>query len=57
MPKESDGGGPEPEREKAKADPAIIAKARELRDKWMEQVNAQPFLPALGKYDVARLAA
>ena len=57
MPKESDVGGPEPEREKTKADPAIIAKARELRDKWIEQVNAQPSAPTLGKYDVARLAA
>jgi hypothetical protein len=29
-----------PVRVKAKADPALIAKARELRDKWMDHVAA-----------------
>lgn len=41
----------------AKADPAIVAKARELRDCWLEQVNANGLLSIAGKYDVARIAA
>jgi hypothetical protein len=42
-----------PKRTKRKADPALVAKSRELRDRYLEQVNAQPMLIA-GKYDVAR---
>jgi hypothetical protein len=46
---------PKPKREKRKNDPRLIAAARELRDRWLEQVNADPslILPQ-GKYDVAR---
>lgn len=42
-------------REKVKADPVLVAKARELRDRYLEQINADPsaLLPA-GKYDMAR---
>ena len=42
-------------RPKRKADPKLIAAARELRDRWLEKVNEDPslILPA-GKYDVAR---
>ncbi len=36
-----------------KNDPALAAKARELRDRWLEQVNATPLL-SHGKYDVSR---
>ncbi len=43
-------------REKVKVDPQIAAKARELRDRWMDAVNsgqAQVALP-VAKYDVGR---
>jgi len=40
-------------RVKPKNDPRLVAAARELRDRWLEQVNATPFL-AQGKYDVSR---
>ena len=42
-------------RPKRKADPRIIAAARELRDRWLEKVEEDPslILPA-GKYDLAR---
>ena len=45
-------------REKVKADPAHVAAARELRDRWLEQVNAAPMLQGgQGKYDVSRQLA
>jgi len=38
-----------------KNDPALVAAARELRDRWLDEVNAGRYLPAAnGKYDVAR---
>ncbi len=41
-------------RRRVKNDPKLVAAARELRDRWMEQVNAdEPLLPQ-GKYDVSR---
>jgi N-acetylglutamate synthase-like GNAT family acetyltransferase len=45
-----------PKREKVKADPAHVAAARELRDRWLEQVNSDPMaLPnAQRKYEVSR---
>ena len=47
-----------PKREKklkAKADPRMIAAARELRDRWLEHVNAgEMLLEGAGKYDVSR---
>jgi len=43
-----------PVRVKRKADPRLASAARELRDRWLEQVNASaPALPS-GKYDVSR---
>ncbi|HEV2292365.1 MAG TPA: hypothetical protein VGR35_00830 [Tepidisphaeraceae bacterium] len=39
----------------AKIDPKHLAGARELRDRWMEQVNRRILLPASGKYDLSRL--
>lgn len=45
---------PKPRRVKAKSDPRLIATARELRDRWLEQVNATPLI-CMGKYDVARI--
>ena len=41
---------------KQKNDPRYIAAARELRDRWLEQVNAHDgrAIAAEGKYDVAR---
>jgi hypothetical protein len=45
-----------PKREKIKADPALVAKARELRDRWLEHVNAgQASIESAGKYDVVRV--
>ncbi len=39
-------------------DPTLLAKARELRDRWMEQVDRDPsLLLPTAKYDVARLIA
>jgi hypothetical protein len=42
-------------RPKAKNDPKLVAAARELRDRWLERVNADPsaLLPH-GKYDVSK---
>ena len=39
---------------KVKNEPRLVAAARELRDRWLEQVNARPLL-ASGKYDVSRV--
>lgn len=41
-------------RSKPKADPALIAKARELRDRWMEHVDAHGLEGPAGKYEVRR---
>lgn len=45
-----------PKREKFKHDPKMVEAARELRDRYTEQMNAGLFLPpsACGKYDVSR---
>jgi hypothetical protein len=47
-----------PKREKKKAvknDPKLVAAARELRDRWLEQVNSGLYLPeSAGKYDISR---
>jgi hypothetical protein len=42
-----------PKREKVKADPVHVAKARELRDRYLEQFNAGQVLPS-AKYEVSR---
>jgi hypothetical protein len=42
-----------PKREKVKNDPRLVSAARELRDRWLEQVNARQ-LVGEGKYDVSR---
>jgi hypothetical protein len=49
---------PKPKKQKAKNDPAMVAKVRELNARWMEQVNANPslLLPA-GKYEVCKALA
>ena len=46
---------PKPKAEKARrvCDPRLASAARELRDRWLEQVNAAPLL-SCGKYDVSR---
>jgi ribosomal protein S18 acetylase RimI-like enzyme len=42
-------------REKRKHDPKHLAAARELRDRWLEHVNANPAaLAEAGKYEIAR---
>ena len=43
------------ERPRMKNDPKLVAAARELRDRYLEEVNANRLLPgAQGKYDVSR---
>jgi hypothetical protein len=52
------GEKPKPQRKpKVKADPKLVAAARELRDRWLDRVNAQSstLLPQ-AKYDVNRTA-
>jgi hypothetical protein len=45
-------------RAKTKCDPRLIAAARELRDRWLEKVNAGVLLPAeAGKYELTRRIA
>jgi hypothetical protein len=39
---------------KAKVDPKLAAKARELRDRYLEQVNERLLIGSVGKYDVSR---
>jgi hypothetical protein len=42
-------------RPKVKHDPAHVAAARELRDRWLERVNADPsVLLSHGKYDISK---
>jgi hypothetical protein len=44
-----------PPRVKTKCDPELVAAARELRDRWLERVNAgEHLLAGDGKYDVSR---
>jgi hypothetical protein len=45
--------GTKPKRAKQKNDPRLVAAARELRDRWLEHVNATPLI-SQGKYDVSR---
>jgi hypothetical protein len=46
---------PKVERTKRVCDPRLVSAARELRDRWLEQVNAGLYLPqAKGKYEVER---
>jgi len=45
-------------REKKKADPKLVAAARELRDRWLEHVNAgETLIEGAAKYDVSRVIA
>jgi ribosomal protein S18 acetylase RimI-like enzyme len=42
-------------RQKKKADPKLVAAARELRDRWLERVNSgEHLLEGAGKYDCTR---
>jgi hypothetical protein len=42
-------------RAKVKVDPHLVARSRELRDRYLEQVNDRmPLEVARGKYDVSR---
>ena len=44
-----------PPREKRRNDPRLVAAARELKDRWLEEVNAGRYLPpSRARYDVAR---
>jgi hypothetical protein len=42
-----------PERSR-RIDPALVAKARELRDRYLEHVNDRALAAPTGKYDVSR---
>jgi|GEM_PF-1427360 len=44
-----------PKKVKQKNDPKLVAAARELRDRYLEEVNRNPHLFSNAKYDVARL--
>jgi hypothetical protein len=47
--------GPREKRKALKNDPRLVAAARELRDRWLEEVDSGQYLPqAAGKYDVGR---
>ena len=47
-----------PRQPRAKNDPKYVAAARELRDRYLEQINTERMLPAAnGKYDVSRQLA
>jgi hypothetical protein len=38
-----------------KNDPRLVAAARELKDRWLEEINSGRYLPmANGKYEVSR---
>jgi hypothetical protein len=40
---------------KQKNDPRLVAAARELKDRWLEEINSGRYLPmANGKYEVSR---
>jgi hypothetical protein len=46
---------PREKKKRAKFDPKLVSAARELRDRWLEQVNAGRYLPgSTGKYDARR---
>jgi hypothetical protein len=51
------GGSVEKPKKEAKVrmknDPRMVAAARELKDRWLEQLNATPLL-GCGKYEVSR---
>jgi hypothetical protein len=47
---------PKVKRAKRACDPRLVSAARELRDRWLEHVNASPIV-ANGKYDVTRTIA
>lgn len=55
-PKDEKVKEPKPPRVKFKHDPKVVEAARELRDRYIEQINAGLLLPpsANGKYDVSR---
>jgi hypothetical protein len=47
---------PKEKKSKRKHDPKLISAARELRDRWLEHVNAgEMLIEASGKYDVTRV--
>ena len=46
---------PKSERVKRMCDPRLVSAARELRDRWLEKVNATQAAVASGKYEVGRL--
>jgi hypothetical protein len=47
---------PKEKKAKQRNDPRLVAAARELKDRWLEQVNGGMYLPmGNGKYEVSRL--
>ncbi len=55
-PQEPTDQAPREPRKKKKNHPDLIAAARQLRDRWLEQVNAMPLM-GQGKYDVSKALA
>lgn len=54
--KQAKGGKAKEPRKRRKNDPKLVAAARELRDRWLEQVNAEPSRAmACEKYEVSRV--
>jgi hypothetical protein len=52
---EKSAPAPREKRPREKIDPALASKARELRDRYLEQANDRLLLPVdQGKYDVSR---
>ena len=46
---------PKEKKVRQKNDPRLVAAARELKDRWLEQVNSGMYLPmGNGKYEVSR---
>jgi hypothetical protein len=46
---------PPEKKPRRKNDPKLVAAARELRDRWLERVNAEEYLlEGAGKYDATR---
>jgi hypothetical protein len=42
-------------RPSAKNDPRLVAAARELKDRWLEEINSGRYLPmGNGKYEISR---
>ncbi len=53
LPEAKIANSPKAERVKRVCDPRLVSAARELRDRWLEQVNGTPLIRQ-GKYEISR---